>query len=170
MTGQAASADVIDQLAGIRPGSPVAAVRDARPDVRELSQGSFDALFELGDPGDLSMEERLLTALRGASANALPTMIELYEGRLVTLGSDPGLIAAVKGSGDTSALSPRLLAILTHADLLTHEPSAATPAHLEQLRAAGLTTRAIVTLSQLIAFIGYQARVVVGLKLLEPAA
>lgn len=161
--------DVIDQLAGVKPDTPLAAVREAKPEVRTLSQGSFDALFETADPGDLSIEERLLIALQGASANALAPMIELYEGRLVVLGTDPSLIAAAKG-GDKTALSARLAAILAHADLLTHQPSAATPEHLDKLKAAGVSTPAIVTLSQLIAFIGYQARAVVGLKLLEASA
>lgn len=164
-----ATVDVIDQLAGVKPDTPLAAVREAKPEVRTLSQGSFDALFEPADPGDLSIEERLLIALQGASANALAPMIALYEGRLVALGADPSSIAAAK-SGDRATLPARLAAILAHADLLTHQPSAATPGHLETLKAAGVSTAAIVTLSQLIAFIGYQARAVVGLKLLQGSA
>ena len=99
-----ATVDVIDQLAGVRPDTPLAAVREAKPEVRKLSQGSFDALFEPADPGELSIEERLLIALQGASANALAPMIALYEGRLVALGTDPSLMAAAKG-GDKDGAS-----------------------------------------------------------------
>jgi uncharacterized protein YciW len=53
--------------------------------------------------------------------------------------------------------------MLRHADLVTLNPSAATAVVLEALEAAGLTAAEIVTLSQIIAFVAYQARVAVSL-------
>jgi uncharacterized protein YciW len=67
-------------------------------------------------------------------------------------------------------LSPREEAILRHTDLLTHEPGAATPEHLNDLRAVGLSPRDIVTISQLIALLSFQVRILTGLRLLAEEA
>jgi uncharacterized protein YciW len=64
----------------------------------------------------------------------------------------------------------RLPAMLRHAALLTKHPGAATKADLDALLAAGLSPRDIVTISQIIAFVAYQARVAVGMRLLAAEA
>ena len=52
---------------------------------------------------------------------------------------------------------------------LTHEPRAATPAHIERLIVAGLSDKDIVTLGQLIAYFAYQIRLLAGLRVLGGA-
>lgn len=60
-------------------------------------------------------------------------------------------------------LGARLSAALEHAHLLVFHPRDASPATLRSLLAAGWSTTDIVTLSQLIAFLSFQIRVVTGL-------
>jgi uncharacterized protein YciW len=55
-------------------------------------------------------------------------------------------------------------AALRHADLLTTRPSAARKSDLDALKAAGFTPAGIVSLSQTIAFVAYQLRLVAGLR------
>ena len=55
-------ADLVDQLAGLDPGSPIHRVRHRRDKVALATQGSYDALFDPALPG-LSLVERLLVAL-----------------------------------------------------------------------------------------------------------
>jgi CMD domain protein len=62
-----------------------------------------------------------------------------------------------------------IAAAMEHAHLLTFRPRDANPAALQRLLDAGWTTDGIVTLSQLIAFLSFQLRVVVGLKALAAA-
>ena len=69
-------------------------------------------------------------------------------------------------------LGGRLSAALAHAHLLVFHPRDASPAALQALLDAGWTGTEIVTLSQLVAFLAFQIRVVTGLKALaqRPAA
>lgn len=64
------------------------------------------------------------------------------------------------------ALGTRLVAALEHAHLLVFRPREASPDALDALVRAGWSTTGIVTLSQLIAFLTYQLRVIAGLELL----
>jgi len=65
-----------------------------------------------------------------------------------------------------ASLGPRLAAPLEHAHLLVFRPRDASPAALQALIDAGWSTSGIVTLSQLVAFLSYQIRVVTGLSAL----
>ena len=64
------------------------------------------------------------------------------------------------------ALGPRLAAAFEHAHLLVFHPRDAAPADLQALLDAGWSTTDIVTLSQLVAFLAFQIRVVAGLRVL----
>lgn len=64
------------------------------------------------------------------------------------------------------ALGSRLSAALEHAHLLVYRPREASPEALQALLDAGWSSTEIVTLSQLIAFLTFQIRVVAGLELL----
>jgi CMD domain protein len=63
-------------------------------------------------------------------------------------------------------LGARLSTALEHAHLLVFHPRDASPAALQSLLDAGWTTTEIVTLSQLVAFVSFQIRVVAGLRVL----
>ena len=189
--------DAIDHLAGIVPGSPLAAIRDVRMQARENAQNSFLALFAPKETADMALDERFavaafVTALHGdASATAF------YAGRLT-----PGLATAIAteawrgvgrgpyGSYPSAALSAenmpgpefevssdnrttlgaRLSAALEHAHMLVFHLRDAHPAALQKLLDAGWSTTGIVTFSQLIAFLAFQLRVVAGLRTLAATA
>jgi uncharacterized protein YciW len=63
----------------------------------------------------------------------------------------------------------RLDAALVHAHLLVFRPRDASSAALQALLNAGWSTDDIVTLSQLVAFLSFQIRVVTGLSALAAA-
>jgi|SRR3954468_9539012 CMD domain protein len=64
------------------------------------------------------------------------------------------------------ALGPRLVAALAHVHMLVFHPRDADALSLQSLLDAGWTTTEIVTLSQLVAFLSFQVRVVAGLRVL----
>jgi CMD domain protein len=64
------------------------------------------------------------------------------------------------------ALGPRLAAALEHVHMLVFHPRDADARSLQSLLDAGWSTTGIVTLSQLVAFLSFQIRVVAGLKVL----
>ena len=71
------------------------------------------------------------------------------------------------GAATASALGPRLAAAFEHTHMLVFHPRDAGPAHLQALVDAGWSTTGIVTISQLVAFLSYQIRVVAGLRVLN---
>jgi CMD domain protein len=77
----------------------------------------------------------------------------------------PGPSYAV-GAAQRPVLGERLSAGLAHAHLLVFHPRDASPAALQALLDAGWSSTEIVTLSQLVAFLAFQVRVVIGLRAL----
>ncbi|WP_070105736.1 CMD domain-containing protein [Burkholderia plantarii] len=165
--------DTIDQAAGLRADGPVAALRRAREKADRHTRGSEAALFDPALAG-LPLAERLHAARQAAVLSRADALAGLYRRRLieheVAAGTAPEAVEATLHAideGDRAALPPRLSAIASHTRRLVAAPATASPADLLALRAAGLTTPAIVALSQLVAFVTYQARVAAACAALQ---
>jgi alkylhydroperoxidase domain protein/CMD domain protein len=167
-----ATNDIISTLAGIAPGSPAAELRAQRPEAMQHAQGSYTALFDPAELVGLSPAERFAIALRVATIHAATEAAEHYRQRLIEAGASAEIVAAAaledagSGSQPDPAVPPRLQAILAHADLLSTHPVDATPDDLQTLADAGLATVEIVVLSQIVAFVSFQVRVVAALQLI----
>jgi len=70
------------------------------------------------------------------------------------------------GAATRRALGPRLASAFEHTHMLVFHPRDAAPASLQALLDAGWSTTDIVTLSQIVAFLSFQIRVVIGLRTL----
>jgi CMD domain protein len=70
------------------------------------------------------------------------------------------------GAATRAALGPRLAAAFEHVHMLVFHPRDAAPPALQALLDAGWSTTDIVTLSQIVAFLSFQIRVVTGLRVL----
>lgn len=188
--------DVIDALAGVVPGSALDAIRARRPEARRHAQASYRALFAPEDPGDVPLAERCALGAFVAGLHEVPAIAAFYDERLARTESAlasalAAVVATARAQGpygrypagplsreDTpgpsfrvdaaarDALGPRLAAAFEHAHMLVLHPRDAAPAALEALLDAGWSTTGIVTLSQLVAFLTFQIRVVVGLRAL----
>lgn len=160
--------DLVDELAGIAPGSATHLTRHRRDKVAAATQGSYDALFDPALPG-LSLAERLLVALYACRLTPAPALAAHYRERLESVDVDPAALAAA-GSGDPATLSDqRLRAMLEFTRTLILKPLEGDKVALLKLPAAGITTPAIVALAQLIAFLSYQTRLVAGLAAMHAA-
>ena len=149
--------DVIDALLSISPDSELDRLRRARPEIRLRTQTSYDVLFDRGRPGELREEERFAAAWRVAVGAGSEALARHY-------------FALWRQCADDSVhVSTRLDPILAHASRLSGDPRDAHREDLEALAAAGLTETEIVTLSQIVGLVAYQARVVFGLALLRAA-
>jgi len=160
--------DVMDTLAGLSPGSPLAELRRQRLDVVKHLQGSDDVIFAPADDGGLTRAERAAAALRIATLLRDIVLSERYRARLAALDPDGTLARTVEGGAQIT--EPRWDAILAHVDLVTRGPGAAERKDIDNLLAAGLSSHAIVSLSQLIAYVNFQSRVLAGLRMLRGAA
>ncbi len=193
--------DVIDHLAGVRPGSSLDRLRNQRPQARENAQKSYLALFEPEFPGNVTALERYAVAAFVAGLHQQPYVTDFYAAALRKLEA-PEIIDAINAEiargfvegpygryaqgpltvededgpdyqvspDHKSLLGSRLAAALQHAHLLVFHPREANAGALQRLLEAGWTTTDIVTLSQLIAFLSFQIRVVAGLRALAGTA
>lgn len=159
---------VIERLAGVRPGSPLAAALAERAQIMGLSQASHDAVLVPRAPGGLSHGERAALAVRMARALADEALAAHYQGLLSQAGETPELTRVA--AGQAGPFAPRLGAIVRHADMLTLAPREATRGDVETLTAAGIAEADVVRLAELAAFVNYQARVIAGLRLLGGTA
>jgi CMD domain protein len=191
--------DIIDLLAGIKPGSSLSSIRDRRLQARENAQKSYLSLFEPVDFGDFPAAERHAVAAFVAGVHNEPSVANFYLAKLAretdkaanlieplkaeieraktdgpygAFPAGPLSIEDKKGpiyrvsDGGRRALGARLAAALEHAHLLVFRPRDAAPAAMQALLDAGWPTTAIVTLSQLVAFLSFQVRSVAGLRTL----
>ncbi|CAB3748540.1 hypothetical protein GQ57_04350 [Burkholderia sp. MSh2] len=164
----AAVPDTIDAVAGLHGGDAIAVLRRARDKVLRHTQLSEAALFDPALP-DLSLIERLHAARLVARQSNAHALAETYRARLLDAGGGAEDIASADAEA-FDALAPRVGAILAHARLLARSPVDARAADLDALKSAGLTTPAIVALSQLVAFVAYQLRVAAAAQALQARA
>lgn len=160
--GRDAAVTLIEDMAGIRPGTPLAQALAARAEILRLSQASHDAVLIPKEPGGLGHGLRAALAARMARQNAQPALAAHYN-------------ALMHASGEMQAPEPapaertRVAAIVAHSDLLTLRPREATRQDIAALTAAGVSEPDIVRLAELAAFVNYQARVIAGLQALGGA-
>jgi len=160
--------DVLDMLAGLAPDAPLAQLRRQRPDVVRHIQGSDDAIFSPSDDGGLTRQERAAAALRIATLLRDGALEAHYRARLAALDPTGALAKTVEGKAELT--EPRWDAIIAHVDLVTRGPGSAERKDIDNLLAAGLSSHAVVSLSQLIAYVNFQSRVLAGLRALKGLA
>jgi len=186
--------DVIDTLVGIAPSSKLDAIRAQRSEARKHAQASYTSLFEPRNWGGVTAEERFAVASFVAGLHGEPQTDAFYSSKLAAglraaiaaevpaaktkgpYGSYPkGPLSAENTAGPTyrvaegnrGTLGRRLSAAFEHTHMLVFHPRDAAPPALQALLDAGWSTTDIVTLSQLVAFLSYQIRVVAGLRVLS---
>lgn len=168
MTEQPAFDDVMSRLASVTPGTPVAAAWALRPDVIRSTQASDDAVFRPNREAAFSRAERAAAACRIARLLGDKVLIAHYEAMSQPRVSGGRLLASTEET--TATGTDRWSRILAHADRVTQNPGGSEAGHLQLLSDAGLSSQAIVALSQLIAFVNYQARVRAGLAAIANGA
>ncbi|SMH61350.1 peroxidase-related enzyme [Azospirillum agricola] len=138
--------DLIDRLAGLSDASPLLALRARRAEIRARTQAAHDALLAPRRPGLFPAAERAAVAER-----------------IAALAGNDALAAHYRGLAAGTEARPALVA---HAERVTRSPRDSRPEHLGALEAAGLDAHGIVALSQLIALVNYQVRLLAGLRAL----
>jgi uncharacterized protein YciW len=153
--------------AGVTPGPALDAALQGRADILAMTDRSRESVLRPAAPGGLSHGFRAALACRIARLHGEAALAEAYMKDLAATASEPG----VAGLADPAATpgDARLAALVAHADAVTLAPREAAEADIAALRAAGVGEPDIVRLSQLVAFLAYEARVVAGLRLMGEA-
>lgn len=188
--------DVINQIASVSPA--LDEVRRRRPDVREYAQKYYESIFEPIDDEQLAVSERWLIAAfvtrltaddataayyaegaRDASPGRIDAVLAAAE-KFATSGpyghyAEPGLARENTDglrvtASDFEGVCPRIAAALAHAHLVTYRLRETDGASHDLLLDAGWSTDGIVTLSQVIAFLAFQQRVIAALTVLKEVA
>jgi CMD domain protein len=89
------SNDIIDRLAGLAAGSPLAMIRDRKPVTRQQAQESFRALFEPGDAEDVTLQERFALARFVAGLHAQDEAAAFYANGLAGTAPTEAFVEAL---------------------------------------------------------------------------
>lgn len=159
------AADPIEAMllaAGIAPDHTLREVLAGRQDIFEGIATTEKAALRPDGPGGISHDQRAALAARMARLNGEAAMADHYAGQI----QDAASVAAIAEPHLQDDANPRLQAILRHVDLVTSNPKDASRVDIEALKAQGLADADVVRLSELIAFVNFQLRVVAGLRLM----
>jgi uncharacterized protein YciW len=155
--------NIIERLVAAPVGSPLMKALEQRTEILRLSQASHDAVVAPKEPGGFSHAERAALAERMARINNDMELAAHYRARLDEAGGTDILRTIADPSRSVEA-GARLDAAVRYTDLVTKNPRDATRANIEELRSVGISDPDIVRLTELLAFVNYQARVIAGLK------
>ena len=133
------------------PSPRAAAAMAQRAQLIAASEANGRAVLSPQDPGGLSQGARLAFAARIAALNGDEALAAHYRAAPV---------------GEPYAQDASFLAMQRHVDLVTTTPRQATRDDISTLQQAGVADADIVRLSQLIAFVNYQVRLIAGLRLI----
>ena len=153
---------IIIRAAGISENDPTLEVLSQRSDLLELSEHAHNACLTPRDPGGITLEERAALASRMCVLNGERVLSEHYASMLP---SGHALFSISEG-GSNIGDNDRLHALIRHVDLVTSHPKDALSEDIENLKEVGVAEPDIVRLSELIAFVNYQIRVVQGIRLI----
>lgn len=164
--------DTIDTILGVDPGNRITELRAAKPELAVQLQDYYLAIFEPTpeSAAALSVHDRALVAVRVAAHTRSDAVAAWYAEVAHANGATDNEIERARDLTNAWSTPSPLGAAIQHADLLTTEPSAATKEDLERLEAAGFTPAGIVSLSQTIAFVSYQLRLIAALRALGATA
>ena len=157
--------DTIDQLAGLEQGSPTFTTRHEREKVALATQACEDLLLGNTLDSALSQAERLVLAAEQARVSGVSALEAEYRGRAQALGAaiTPELRKILDKPGAQTG-NARMDAMLHFVRTLALNPAESDQAALLAIPAAGLSLNDTVLLAQLIGFVAYQARLLVGVK------
>lgn len=158
--------NIIERIVAAPVGSELAEAMAQRAEILRLSQASHDAVVIPTVPGAFSHGERAAFAERIVRLNNHDALAEHYRACLENAGADEVLYAIADPERSPNA-DKRLTAAVRFTDMVTQCPREATRSDIESLKDAGISEPDIVRLTELLAFVNYQLRVVAGFKLAE---
>lgn len=151
----------IVQESGVRAESQAAAAVELRSDILEMTQTAEDAVLRPDDPGGWPHDLRAALAARIARLNRSEKMADRF---LDLAGTSRYVLIA--DPANASLPDDELKTCLTFVDQVAMVPRDITPHDIQNLKEAGISDADIVRLTELVAFLAYQIRVVAGLALI----
>ncbi|MBL6080283.1 hypothetical protein JMJ56_19885 [Belnapia sp. T18] len=148
--------DLVERLLGIEAGSPLAALRLQREAIRRHAQGAWRELVLTEAPGGVSPQERAAVALAVARQQGDVALVAECE--------------ALAAQAGAPAEGARTEALLRYAAMVAEAPGRCGQVDIDTLTAAGMSPQDIVAVTQLVAFIPFQVRLLAGLRAMQEEA
>ncbi|MGR3661280.1 MAG: CMD domain-containing protein [Paracoccaceae bacterium] len=145
---------------GVDHGSAAAEAVERRADIMQMTQIAENAVLSPNDPGGWPLPLRAAFATRIARLNGADRLAEYYAGS-IDLAEHTSI--ATPGTDDKISPSVKFL------DAVASRPRDITAEDIKLLQDADITDADIVRLTELVAFVSYQIRLVAGLSLLAEA-
>ena len=160
--------DVIDSILGPESAIAVSVLRSEKPELAAQMQDYYDAVFDPAPDSAqaLSPAKRWLIAVRTASHTKSAAVVEWYSAQALRSGVDENSIAKAANVSKHWTDEPGMTAILRHVDLIVTHPVDSSRFNIEALSDAGLTPAEIVALSQVVAYVSYQLRLIAAFRAL----
>ena len=157
--------DTIDRLAGLAEGNPSFTTRHEREKVALATQACEDLLLGNQLDSALTQAERLVLAAEQARVSGVAALEADYRARAEALSDaiTPEL-RTILDQPSAQTGNARMDAMLHFVRTLALNPAESDQAALLAIPAAGLSLNDTVLLAQLIGFVAYQARLLVGAK------
>lgn len=157
--------DQIDVLAGLVPQSDLYMTRRNRPDFVGGMEECRAAVLSPDDDLGIGLDLRAALAARMARMIGNQALAETYDRRI---GEENAveLRGIACGTPVSAGCEPFIAAMLAHLDLVTLDPGKAGEGDISRLHDGGLQAPQIVALSELIAFVNFEGRVIAGLMAL----
>lgn len=156
--------DAIDRVVGLMPEDALALTRRQRPEFVNGAEQCLQSVLAPQDDQGLAVDLRLALALRIATLNNDTALVQDYQAQLAQYQPSASLVSLSRGEHN---LEGPLATLARHADMVSASPTQATEAHIRLLEQAGFSNPQIVAVSELIAFVNFQTRVIAGLRLLR---
>ena len=157
--------DTIDRLTGLRSNTPTFSTRHEREKVVLATQACEDLLLGNTLDSALSQTERLVLAAEQARVSGVNVLEAEYRSRAQALGTAITTeLRTILDNAGAQTGNARLDAMLHFVRTLALNPAESDQAALLAIPAAGLSLNDTVLLAQLIGFVAYQARLLVGVK------
>ena len=153
------------KASGLDANHPRAAVLSTRDYIMAMTQRAHDAALTPKKPGGLSHGERAALSCRMARLNEEAPLAAHFEAMIGDSNATQIADLAFDGGDDE-----RLCAVLRHTDLATTDTKSVVAADIAALVSAGVSEDDIIRLSELVAFVNYQVRLTIGLRLMGDAS
>ncbi|WP_159994156.1 CMD domain-containing protein [Roseomonas sp. 18066] len=157
--------DLAEHLLGLDAASPLGRLRRQRAEILGHEEATYRALVLPEAPGGVSLAERAGLALRGALIERELPLAAHYRA-LLAATADAAVIAAAEAFPAPDG-QDRLSVLFRYADRVTERPAECGQDDIDLLAALGLSPQDIVAVTQLVAFIPYQTRLLAGLRQLQ---
>ena len=165
MTTSIETNDSIDRLAGLNASDSTYATRHQREKVAVATQACEDLLLGNTLAGSLTQAERLVLASEQARVSGVQLLADEYRQRAEQLGDAVTAdLRTILSQAGAQTGNVRMDAMLHFVRTLALNPAESDKQALLAIPAAGLSVDDTVLLAQLIGFVAYQARLLVGVQ------